>query len=1004
MRPAPPPIAFGPEVLLVFVGHADDADAEVKALLAVEPDLRRAVEQLLAVAGSAVPYRTLRLWEWNRDAPPGVGGQVEVITPVLDRADAAVFVFKERVGPVSWAELERCRAAGRPVLAFFPDAPPPGRHLKDPAVAAAWLDLLEKQRALTDGWDAPDSQAVTPMPEYRDAAHLAAVALDQLKVVATGLLRPRPQAVAPAPARFLGDHDHLGYDRRPVLAHAVGELDLALVQAFLDRPLSQEPLTARRLRRVGLTDHLALLGCLTDGRPTLGAFLCFAPLPLLADKFDGCAMQLVAYTETDRATAQASITTARGNLLELFDEGMAWLTTRAGLRRRGRVGDADRDDLEVPEIVLREVLANALVHRDYETPALRDQPTRVEVYPDRVEVTSFGDLPATVPVEALNADPERVAPYRRNPVVARVFQHMSHAELNASGLPRMRGAMDRAGLPPPRFATDLHRNVVRVILLRPSAWADPTPAPGPPESRRRVFIGSTMSDLPEHRRSVMDACHRLGFLPVGLEWLPATSGGAVPASLEMVDQADVYLGIFGHRYGHVPAGSEKSITELEYDRARQLGLPTLVFFIHEDHPVRKGDVEVGPGVERLERLKQRLGRELVVAFFRSPEELHGQVLHALAALRARFDSAPPTRGGPRPLPSRPFVAHPFRVGNPFVGRRDELGELDAWLAGEASPPVFCLAGLAGTGKSSVAWEFFNRAGARTPPLAGRMWWSFSDGGPFDEFSTAAVAYATGRPAEEVRGVPAGERDRLLYSLLDSEPYLVVLDGVEQQLNAYAQPTGGPYRKAVDPRLEAFLRRLPQSRPARVLLATRLVPVELEPPTGPVPGCRVRRLGGLATGDVAALFAGLGIRGSEGAYNDVGQAVEHHPLALVLLAGVVAGYRPAPGDLDRWLRDGMLAGLRALPLAEVRNAILGQAMSDLEERSLAVLSALAAEPGPADYDTLADIVGPGCALADRADLDAALHALDERGLVTWDRRANRYGIHPLVRAAVAEPAE
>jgi hypothetical protein len=400
------PSKFGPEVLLIFIGHSDDADAEAEAVLGVERELQSVLEQHLEVTNGSLPFKTVRLWEWNRDAPPRVGGQEQVITPDLDRANVAVFLFKDRIGRVTWTELERCRdrnAPAIPVLACFPENSPDGKRLKDPVVVAAWLELLEKKQALTADWTAPGSRSLTPMPDYRDAGHLKEIVLEQLKGVVARLLRPQVQnaaaAVMPSLGKFLADYEHLNYDRRPVLAHTVEELDQDLLRPFLEMPMSQEQLNRSRLRgpaRTTPVEHLRLLGCLSDGQPTLGAFLCFAPPPLLVDKFDCCSMQMVVYSGTARASSRPSISAARGSLLKLFEEGMEWLTIRAGLRRRGRVGSPDRDELEIPEIVLREVLANALVHRDYETPALKDQPTRVEVYSDRVEVTSFGGLPQTV--------------------------------------------------------------------------------------------------------------------------------------------------------------------------------------------------------------------------------------------------------------------------------------------------------------------------------------------------------------------------------------------------------------------------------------------------------------------------------------------------------------------------------------------------------------------------------------------------------------------------------
>jgi hypothetical protein len=83
----------------------------------------------------------------------------------------------------------------------------------------------------------------------------------------------------------------------------------------------------------------------------------------------------------------------------------------------------------------------------------------------------------------------------------------------------------------------------------------------PPE-KLTVMISSTALDLPEHREQVMHACLRASMLPKMMEHLPASDEDAIAASLAMVDEADLYLGIFAHRYGHVPEGHEKSITEM----------------------------------------------------------------------------------------------------------------------------------------------------------------------------------------------------------------------------------------------------------------------------------------------------------------------------------------------------------------------------------------------------------------------------------------------------------
>ncbi|HUT94997.1 MAG TPA: DUF4062 domain-containing protein [Thermoguttaceae bacterium] len=146
---------------------------------------------------------------------------------------------------------------------------------------------------------------------------------------------------------------------------------------------------------------------------------------------------------------------------------------------------------------------------------------------------------------------------------------------------------------------------------------------------KRVFISSTALDLPLHRDKVMEACLSAEMMPIRMDDWAAEDADALEVSLGRVDQADLYVGIFAHRYGYVPAGAEISITQMEYERAVENGIPRLVFLMHHDHLIRISDVEFGPGKDKLDTLKQRLQRERVCRFFRNPDELQARVIQSL---------------------------------------------------------------------------------------------------------------------------------------------------------------------------------------------------------------------------------------------------------------------------------------------------------------------------------------------------------------------------------------
>jgi hypothetical protein len=128
--------------------------------------------------------------------------------------------------------------------------------------------------------------------------------------------------------------------------------------------------------------------------------------------------------------------------------------------------------------------------------------------------------------------------------------------------------------------------------------AQPTQQSGSADVKK-VMISSTAIDLPEHREKVLNACLRQGMFPVMMEHLPAADADAIAESLRMVNEADIYLGIFAFRYGFIPKGYDISVTEMEYNRAVETGITRLIFLMDKDHPVKTTDVETGDGAVKI---------------------------------------------------------------------------------------------------------------------------------------------------------------------------------------------------------------------------------------------------------------------------------------------------------------------------------------------------------------------------------------------------------------------
>ena len=93
----------------------------------------------------------------------------------------------------------------------------------------------------------------------------------------------------------------------------------------------------------------------------------------------------------------------------------------------------------------------------------------------------------------------------------------------------------------------------------------------------KIFISSTIVDLPNERKAALKAVEKAGGFPLMSEiTMEAQSTDSLTACLDKVKSADVYVLILGGRYGWQPEGKE-SITELEYQTALANKLPILVF-------------------------------------------------------------------------------------------------------------------------------------------------------------------------------------------------------------------------------------------------------------------------------------------------------------------------------------------------------------------------------------------------------------------------------------------
>jgi hypothetical protein len=554
-----------------------------------------------------------------------------------------------------------------------------------------------------------------------------------------------------------------------------------------------------------------------------------------------------------------------------------------------------------------------------------------------------------------------------------------------------------------------------------------------------VMISSTARDLPDYRQQALDACVRQGMFPIMMEYLPAMDADAIQASLQMVDEAEIYLGIFARRYGYIPAGQELSITEMEYNRAVERGIPRLIFIV-DDLYADDFEADDDPAKAIQQRaLLERLKVEQVVNFFTSPADFRAQAINSLSRIAMR-QSVSLHRASIIPEPPAPYIAHPYTLleSNGLFGRKTELELLTAWLTNRRSDlkltRLLALVAIGGMGKSSLAWTWFNQLQTKSHiPLAGSLWWSFYESDAhYENFIARLLAYATGQSEEEARRKPLAQRETDLLTLLNQQPFLLVLDGLERLLIAYnrherelgeieipSSAKGGSViglvksitaginkqhqrlRKTADPRIGVFLRKLATSSQSKVLITSRLYPADLETQAGAeIPGCTAVLLHGLGDEDALQLWRSFGVNGSDEALLELFHAFANYPLLIRALAGEVSRYRRAPKDFERWRTANPHFNPFELPMVQRHTHVLEFALVGLEEAEANVLRIIAAFNSPTSYGTLADLlVGDDKTFANEDELDIALTELEDRGVIGWDREANRYDLHPVIRGII-----
>ncbi|MCS5709279.1 putative DNA binding domain-containing protein [Candidatus Berkiella cookevillensis] len=172
------------------------------------------------------------------------------------------------------------------------------------------------------------------------------------------------------------------------------------------------------------------------------------------NQFDGIArkvVRVVLYEGKNRITTRKEHMESKGYAIG-FSSLIEYLNDQ--LPRAEKIGTVFRQDLiDFPEIAIRELVANAVIHQDFSKSGTGPM---IEIFSDRVEITNPGK-PLIEPQRFMDHSPQS-----RNEKLAHFMRRIKICEERGSGIDKVISAIEDKQLPGPDFIEE--ENFLRVIL------------------------------------------------------------------------------------------------------------------------------------------------------------------------------------------------------------------------------------------------------------------------------------------------------------------------------------------------------------------------------------------------------------------------------------------------------------------------------------------------------------------------------------------------------------
>jgi len=281
--------------------------------------------------------------------------------------------------------------------------------------------------------------------------------------------------------------------------YSSGDEVLALLDYSQYFRLTKQPLPDNR---AGIFDKLEadrLIVRDVGGRwnvTNLGAVLFAVRLSDFEGSLARKAVRFVAYAGKNRAATVTHRSDGQKGYAVGFEGLVGYLNDL--LPKNEHIGKALRETQPVfPELAIRELVANALIHQDMTVTGAGPQ---IELFEDRIEISNPG-APLVKPERMIDLPPRS-----RNEALASLMRRMNICEEQGSGLDKVLQVVELFQLPPPLLRAE--NNSMQAVLYGPRSFADMTPE----ERIRACYFHAVLKFLSGEKMKNSTLCNRLGIM------------------------------------------------------------------------------------------------------------------------------------------------------------------------------------------------------------------------------------------------------------------------------------------------------------------------------------------------------------------------------------------------------------------------------------------------------------------------------------------------------------